>query len=377
MDPLSKIELNMFHTPIFRTPKSKASKYDGLEKIVTQKKEVMKKVLFKRPLIRIVMGLLLVPGFLGGGYFTYVLFVTTNFHTVVPGVVYRAAQPSPEDMRIWTKTYGLKTVINLRGRWEEEPFYIAEIATAKELEIRHIDIKFPGIGLPSGYSLRRFMAALEDSPKPILLHCRMGADRAGVGSVMAAMALGGESYEKALDQMSIRYLHFDNSPEKIAGVLQQYEAYCRRRSVGTGGWHEFRAWVLNVYHLKYYDVDINVPATVSARPGQMFEIDVKLTNRSSQTIPAGAEGKIFAVSAFIGTAAGEDPLHEFLPRTVLPKRDIAPGESVSIRKTIQAPKQAGLYNLNFDMIEEQVTWFARQGSLLGSCELFVKPLESK
>ena len=196
------------------------------------------------------MGLLLVPGLLGGGYFTYVMFVTTNFHTVVPGVVYRSAQPSPENMRIWTKTYGLKTIINLRGMWKKEPFYIAEVATAKELEIGLIDIRFPGIRLPSGDSLRRFVAALENSPKPILLHCRMGADRAGVGSVMAAMALGGEPYEKALAQMSIRYLHFDDNPTKIAGLLQQYEVYCRSRSVGTGGWPEFRAWVMNVYHLK-------------------------------------------------------------------------------------------------------------------------------
>jgi len=216
---------------------------------MTEKKKMMLKSLIKRPLIRIVIGLLFVSGLLGGGYFTYVRFVTTNFHTVVPGVVYRAAQPSPENMRIWTGTYGLKTVINLRGMWKEAPFYIAEIATAKALEIEHIDIRFPGIGLPTENSLRRFVAALENAPKPILLHCRMGADRAGVGSVMAAMALGGESYQKALAQMSIRYLHFDNSPQKIAGLLQQYEAYCRSRSVGTGGWNEFRAWAMHVYHL--------------------------------------------------------------------------------------------------------------------------------
>ncbi len=209
----------------------------------------MPKTIVKRPLIRIVIGLLLVPGLFGGGYFTYVIFVTTNFHTVVPGVVYRSAQPSPEDVRIWTKTYGLKTIVNLRGKWKNEPFYIAEIATAKELQIGHIDIRFPGIRLPSGDSLRRFVAALENSPKPLLLHCRMGADRAGVGSVMAAMALGGESYRKARGQMSIRYLHFSNNPAKIAGLLQQYEAYCRSRNVGTGGWHEFRKWAMNVYHL--------------------------------------------------------------------------------------------------------------------------------
>jgi len=210
----------------------------------------MQKILVKRPLIRILIGLFLVPGLLGGGYFTYVMFITTNFHMVVPGVVYRSAQPSPEDLRIWTRTYGLKTVINLRGKWKKEPFYIAEVATAKALGIGHIDIRFPGIRLPSGDSLRRFVAALENSPKPILLHCRMGADRAGFGSVMAAMALGGEPYKKALAQMSMRYLHFDDNPTKIAGLLQQYEAYCRSRSVGTGGWHEFRAWVMNVYHMK-------------------------------------------------------------------------------------------------------------------------------
>src|SRR5262245_46726283 len=42
------------------------------------------------------------------------VFVGPNFHTVLPGRVYRTAQPSPDRLERLVRGYGIRTVINLR-----------------------------------------------------------------------------------------------------------------------------------------------------------------------------------------------------------------------------------------------------------------------
>jgi protein tyrosine/serine phosphatase len=41
--------------------------------------------------------------------------VWTNFHAVVPGVLYRSNHPTPGNLRRFVREKGIKTVINLRG----------------------------------------------------------------------------------------------------------------------------------------------------------------------------------------------------------------------------------------------------------------------
>src|SRR3954454_9519239 len=44
-----------------------------------------------------------------------ILHLGDNFHAVVPGELYRSAQPTPELITDYHVKYGIKTVINLRG----------------------------------------------------------------------------------------------------------------------------------------------------------------------------------------------------------------------------------------------------------------------
>jgi uncharacterized membrane protein len=39
-------------------------------------------------------------------------------------------------------------------------------------------------------------------------------------------------------------------------------------------------------------------------------------------------------------------------------RDLGPGESVTLRATIQAPENAGNYLLHVTMVQEAVAWFS-------------------
>ena len=43
------------------------------------------------------------------------VFAASNFHTVIPGKIYRGAQPSSAAIDMLVKQYGIRTILNLRG----------------------------------------------------------------------------------------------------------------------------------------------------------------------------------------------------------------------------------------------------------------------
>lgn len=300
----------------------------------------------------------------------YELLLGDNFHVVVPGEVYRSAQPAPSELRRWTDRYGLRTVVNLRGESSRE-FHDAQQAVVAELGLEMTDVKFSAMHHPPRPELLRLIEALETAPKPILLHCKRGADRTGVASVLAAMAIGGQDYATARGQLSWQFGHIDGDTDKIAGLLHRYEQFCRDAGTDTGGWEQFRNWATEHYHPHYYLVEIDVPDRISAQPGRRVKVPVTVTNRSAQTIPAGDGERLFAVVAFLGSSIDDSPDEVLGPRAGLPERDLEPGDSLRLEVALTAPSLEGEYPVRFDVVEEHRTWFARQGSPMAECELTV------
>lgn len=56
------------------------------------------------------------------GIAAFVIFTTAsgNFHAVIPGEVYRSAQPLGAALARYRNEYGIRTVLNLRGSNERE-----------------------------------------------------------------------------------------------------------------------------------------------------------------------------------------------------------------------------------------------------------------
>ncbi|MBS7543406.1 dual specificity protein phosphatase family protein [Ancylobacter oerskovii] len=130
-----------------------------------------------------------------------------NFHTVVPGELYRSAQVDARELADLQKDYGIRTVINLRGA-SDKAWYRDEVAESDKLGLTHIDF-----GLSAGRELtqpqvEQLIALMRDAPKPILVHCRGGSDRSGIASALyvAAISKGGEA--AAEWQLSLFYGHF-------------------------------------------------------------------------------------------------------------------------------------------------------------------------
>src|SRR5437868_15065750 len=63
------------------------------------------------------------------------IFALGNVHTVIPGLVYRSSQPSPELLADLVKRYGIRTVVNLRGYCDGFDWYSAECRATRDLDL--------------------------------------------------------------------------------------------------------------------------------------------------------------------------------------------------------------------------------------------------
>src|SRR5262249_32009458 len=54
------------------------------------------------------------------------IWLAHNVHTVVPGQVYRSGQLDPDELERTVRAYGVRTVVNLRGRGDPAPWYVNE-----------------------------------------------------------------------------------------------------------------------------------------------------------------------------------------------------------------------------------------------------------
>lgn len=141
-------------------------------------------------------------------YRTSVFRTIENFHEVDPGRFYRSAQLTDDELRTVVAKYHIKTVINLRGPQPEEEWYQNEEKVVDEMGIHLIDIGFNSQTVPRRAALIQYLTTLKNAPRPILVHCRAGSDRTGEASAIYAIEYMNQSREKALEQLSSKYLHF-------------------------------------------------------------------------------------------------------------------------------------------------------------------------
>ncbi|PRD42272.1 protein tyrosine phosphatase [Phyllobacterium phragmitis] len=131
-----------------------------------------------------------------------------NFHVISTGEAYRSAQPTPARIDAYSKQFGIKTIINLRGASQNASWYKAETSEAAKLGITHIDFKMSAGKQLSQAEASQIISILENAPKPLLIHCKAGADRSGLISALYLAAVKKAGEAAAESQISIRYGHF-------------------------------------------------------------------------------------------------------------------------------------------------------------------------
>ena len=162
-----------------------------------------------------------------------------NQSKVAPGV-YRSNQPSPNRIKTWAKK-GIKTIINLRGA-SNQGSYLLELQKCNDLGIKLINYPLYATRLASSDELIGLGNLFEKINYPILLHCKSGADRAGLASVMYHLMVLDTPFHIARKHLSIRFLHLKFSRSGILDfMLDTYEKESKVNGLN------FRSWVETKY----------------------------------------------------------------------------------------------------------------------------------
>ena len=163
----------------------------------------------------------------------------SNFAPVVPGKLYRSNHPTPGRLASLTRRLGLRTLINLRGARACGSDALSRDAAAR-LGLRHLDLAFESRGAPHRDRVLRFAEIYASLDTPALIHCKSGADRAGLAAGLAVLLEGGTARE-ALGQLSWRFGHVRRSR---TGVL---DAFFLRYAREAEGRLPFLDWVRTEY----------------------------------------------------------------------------------------------------------------------------------
>jgi tyrosine-protein phosphatase SIW14 len=97
-----------------------------------------------------------------------------NFHQVDEHV-YRGGQPATETWQSLAKL-GIKTVIDLRR--EDEHSTAAEAREVAAAGMNYVNVPMKGVVAPTNEQIAKVLALL-NSPEPVFVHCKRGADRTG------------------------------------------------------------------------------------------------------------------------------------------------------------------------------------------------------
>ncbi|MFM8387168.1 MAG: fused DSP-PTPase phosphatase/NAD kinase-like protein [Planctomycetia bacterium] len=151
-----------------------------------------------------------------------------HFATVVPGGLYRAGQPAPEDVALARERYGIKTLVNLRA--ERTPQLEAAREACRQQGVTFVDIPLRE-GQPPTQAQAEQLLALYDDParRPLLFHCQYGSIRSAAVEALYRVEALGESAEQALDR--VRTFGHDLE-RKYPQIPAWVRAYVPRRARG-------------------------------------------------------------------------------------------------------------------------------------------------
>ena len=162
-----------------------------------------------------------------------------NLAEVVPGKLYRSNHPTPGRLASLKHRLGLNTLVNLRGHRQCGSDALSRSAAAR-LGLQHIDMAFESRGAPHRDRILRFADIYATLHTPALMHCKSGADRAGLASGLAILFEGGTAAQAAA-QLSWRFGHFSRSR---TGILDAFFLLYQATGEGRIG---FLDWVASEY----------------------------------------------------------------------------------------------------------------------------------
>lgn len=163
-----------------------------------------------------------------------------NTHEIAPGV-YRSYQPSPKRLERWARR-GVKTIVNLRGPKPSAALFLEEEA-CEELGLKLENFRVFSREAPSKEMLAGARDLFERIEYPAVLHCKSGADRAGVMAALYLFFTGRAPLDVALKQLSLRYGHVKHGKTGVIdAAFDLYLDHARANDISLSDVEAFFAW---------------------------------------------------------------------------------------------------------------------------------------
>jgi protein tyrosine/serine phosphatase len=157
-----------------------------------------------------------------------------NLHEIRPGV-WRSNQPTPGRVRAAARK-GIKTILNLRGPRADGGWRLEkEACDANKMAL--VDFTIRSRAVPDRDVILEVERIFNEIEYPVLMHCKSGADRAGIMSVLYMLLVENASAAEAAKQLSLKYLHVSQAKTGLLDAFTRTYADAEKRGLS------FREWV--------------------------------------------------------------------------------------------------------------------------------------
>ena len=299
------------------------------------------------------------------GWFGYV-FVGPNRHAVIPGHVYRCAQPSAGQIADQVRDKGIRTILNLRGHCPGVDWYESQMRACAEAGINLEDVTMSAKCLPTRAEVIRIIDIFDRADRPILIHCKEGKDRTGLAAAMALLLYTDASLATATRQLAFVYGHFPvGRTVAMDDFFDRYEGWLAKRKEPHSPDH-FREWATNHYVPgvgKAEIVFVSPPKAVKAGSAPTFH--VRLTNRSDDDWEFQPGSTAGVQLEYALTKEGRSVWEELAG---LLRKTVRPGDSIDLVVALPPLRERGEYGLRLVMsdyrgagIPDRATLFTKYG----------------
>ncbi|GJD56808.1 tyrosine-protein phosphatase [Methylobacterium dankookense] len=163
-----------------------------------------------------------------------------NRHRVGAGDLWRSAQPGPHQLARFRRE-GVRTVISLRGGREHGSWPLQREACERH-GLKLVEFVLRSREAPAKETLLAARDVFAGIEYPAVMHCKSGADRAGLAAALYLILHEGRPVREAARQLSARYGHFRFAK---TGILDAF--FARYLAEGEAKGLDFITWVETVY----------------------------------------------------------------------------------------------------------------------------------
>lgn len=148
----------------------------------------------------------------------FINLIRLNFHQI-SDEAFRSAQPTMEQLERYTKKYGIKTIINLKGEDPAGAYFLFEKEKCEELGLKLVNVGIKSRGIPHKEAILKAKNIFDDVEYPIWMHCKAGADRTGIYATLY------QNFRKKIpvsETDQLKLIPFGHVKESKAGKVDHY-----------------------------------------------------------------------------------------------------------------------------------------------------------